>query len=571
MIEWGKRNWWWVVAIGIAGYKLALQRSQPLFAIGGTIHDDALFVKLAGHLVRGEWLGPYDQLTLAKGPAYSLFIAGNFFTGLPLTFTQGLLYAAACAIVVWSINPLLKANWAKLLGFTFLCYNPLTYEATTMSRLLRQHLTIPLGMIVAAALIALCLRRDQPRANQVGWSILGGLSLGVFWITREEGVWILPMVGLVMAALIFTGWKEGRPAFIGILTVVVVWVGCAAIPYTLVAYQNQKHYDWFGVVDMRSAEFADAMGALMRIEVGPNRAQVPVNREAREAAYLVSPAFAELRNHLEEGPIAQKWMEKQRYPFEERQFMAGWFLWALRDAIAAAGYADSAGEFLDYCERLAAEINQACEDDRLPAGPPRSGLTPRWHDSYGEGFKEAWWPFLDQAMRLTQFNTIVPFSQGTDDDIRLFVDLSWDNLSPSERATYFHKPDQIRLHNERVGKLSRLSDATRGHYEDLFYVAAIIMLLRGLELAIRRRWSWATWLAVAVFGSVVAGLTLNLMVHVMAFPNLYTAVWAPSYALMLIVVVVALADAFHAWIVPATKWCWGKWKTRRVAATTATN
>src|SRR5205085_7219714 len=46
--------------------------------------DDYLFIKLAAYLKNGEWLGPYDSMTLVKGMAYPGFIALSHLAGIPL-------------------------------------------------------------------------------------------------------------------------------------------------------------------------------------------------------------------------------------------------------------------------------------------------------------------------------------------------------------------------------------------------------------------------------------------------------------------------------------------------------
>ncbi len=563
MIHWVRRNWWWIAAAFLAAYKLSLLQSQHIYAIGNAHHDDALFMKLAGHIARGEWLGPYDQFTLAKGPAYSVFIAANFWTGLPLGLSQQLVYLLACVMTVWALAPALTAGWARLLAFAFLFYNPLTYEGETMTRILRQHLTVPMAMMVAAGLVAICLRGDRKPSEQAVWACLAGLAGGIFMITREEGVWILPMAVACWVGWLVRGWLKRESNWARRWLAAVVFLVAGMVPYVTVASLNARHYGWFGVVDFKSAAFENLIGALTRIEVGPERHQVQVNREAREAAYLVSPAFAEIRPFLEEGPIALKWMEKEKHAYEERQYMAGWFNWALRDAIAAAGYVESPVTFLAYCSRVADEINMACDDGRLPAAGPRSSLMPKWQTTYTEGIKNGWWDYLDQAMRLTRFETIVPESVGSDDEIRDFVDLSWDSISPAPRATYFHKPNQIESNRVKIDALRGLADTWRAKFEDLFWVSAALLLLRPIELIVRRRWSWLTWLGVAVFAAVVAQLALNLLVHVVAFDNFYPAAWAPAYPLMQLVVILMLTDAARHWVIPGARRGWENWKTRR--------
>ena len=560
MIAWIRRNWWWFAGAILAAYKLSLLRSQHIFAISNAHHDDGLFMKLATHVVRGEWFGPYDQLTLSKGPAYPLFIAVNFWAGLPLALTQQLLYVAGCVAVVWALKPVIQAGWARFLAFSFLVYNPLTYEGETMTRLLRQHLTVPLALLVIAGVIALCLRRDAGRPIRGFWALATGAALGVFQLTREEGIWIAPMLLLSGAALTAVTWREGKIKRIETGGLAVLILVASAVPGWWISAQNRAHYGWSGTVDFKAESFADAVGALSRVKIGPDWGYVQSNPEARAAIYPHSPAFDELRPHLESGPIADKWMETEKHPTDARFYMTGWFHWALRDAIAAAGHATNPQAFIDFSERLAAEVNAACDDGRLESVGPRSGFLPRWHEDYGVAMRAEWRRYLGEAMNLTRFETIVPGSTGSDDEIRPFVDLSYDNLSPAPRATYFHKPDQIELNRLKIDRLRSISNGLRGKFEVLFWVAFGLLVVRVVEATVRRTWSWSTWLAVAVLATALAELVINFLVHTMAFENLSPAAFAPAYPLLQIMTILVFADVAKAWIQPGFKLLWTRFK-----------
>src|SRR5688500_11594314 len=76
---------------------LAVRMAFPIQAFGAAGHDDLLFVRLAENLRKGDWLGGYDSLTLAKGAAFPMFMALNSLTPLPLKFTEHAAYLGACA------------------------------------------------------------------------------------------------------------------------------------------------------------------------------------------------------------------------------------------------------------------------------------------------------------------------------------------------------------------------------------------------------------------------------------------------------------------------------------------
>ena len=64
--------------MAIAGFSLWLRAAFPVYAVADAGHDDQLFVLQAYYLGAGKWLGAFNNLTLAKGPAYPAFILAAF-------------------------------------------------------------------------------------------------------------------------------------------------------------------------------------------------------------------------------------------------------------------------------------------------------------------------------------------------------------------------------------------------------------------------------------------------------------------------------------------------------------
>src|SRR6266571_7307185 len=132
--------------------KFWLVAAQPVVAHANASFDDRLFLALAEQLLKGNWLGPYSQFTLMKGPMYPLFIAGTFVLGLPLPLAQHLLYLLGCALLVLALRPCFRAEWEALALFILLWWQPMSYVELDV---LRQNLYTPLALLLLAGLCAL--------------------------------------------------------------------------------------------------------------------------------------------------------------------------------------------------------------------------------------------------------------------------------------------------------------------------------------------------------------------------------------------------------------------------------
>src|SRR5690606_20430122 len=154
--------------------------------------------------INGQWLGPYDQFTLAKGPFYSFFIAANFWIGLPIIISHQLFYLGACVALTASFRPWLRSAAARFSFFVVLVLSPRSGDSSNLTRLLRQCIYVPLGMLVIAGLVMLFNRRRDawPRLAVAGATI--GLSYSAFWLTREESIWLAPVIALCWGGVLLS-------------------------------------------------------------------------------------------------------------------------------------------------------------------------------------------------------------------------------------------------------------------------------------------------------------------------------------------------------------------------------
>ena len=364
--------------------KLTLIAALRIIAIPGHMEDDGLYVSLAVNILNGEWLGPYYQATLAKGPFFPLFLAANFLLGLPLLFTEHLLYLISGIVLLYALSRTIKNQYLLLLIFIIYAFNPVTASASSL-RIIREGIYPSLTVLVFAGMIGIASSADKSMKHIVMWSLLAGMSLSAFWLTREEGVWIIPSVFIL---LILNGWHvyhRGEKGllysrfFIAVFLPIIICV----LGISLVATINKIKYDIFTINEMKHDAFTSAYGALLRIKhsesepiIVPPEAKplISVPRSVRDAVSRVSPAFRDI-NFNKVGDI---WVGNAcRYTKEPcDDIPGGLFVWALRQSVQQAGYYSDSKKAADYYRKLANEVNSACDKKLLQCGPKRSSLMP---------------------------------------------------------------------------------------------------------------------------------------------------------------------------------------------------
>ena len=322
--------------------------SLPMSVVMWQGFDDALFIRLGRHIANGQWLGPYTELTLFKGPIYPISLAVASSTGLPIDIAQYSFFFLCSVYAISVFSRICNASTSVkfiLLGVCLLC--PTNY---ILHRVTREFFYTGLTLVTLSSLVhVLFLARQRPLVWLGSWA---GFLLAVFWLTREEGLWIVPTCSvLFIGAIVRPTWKDTviriRLLAPGLASLVVGIIGTIGI----IGAINTYYYGRFVIVEMKSAEFQRAMIALQRVGATYHKPFLPVPRAARDAMYTASPSFALLRPFLDPPNKKSPW-EGACTLIEGTcgDLPGGWFMWALRDAAAKAGMHQSAKTAATYYE-----------------------------------------------------------------------------------------------------------------------------------------------------------------------------------------------------------------------------
>jgi hypothetical protein len=348
-----------VLALAMALAFISAFAHTPMSVYPTAGHDDALYMRLGMQLARPGWLGHYDQMTLAKGPGYPLFLAINSWTGLPVTVAHALFHCLASGLFAWVVASASGSRRLWLAVLFLLLWNPLFLTG----RVVREAIyTGQILIVYGLASYSLFLART--RKNGIIGGIATGLILGWCWLTREEGLLLVPGLAILMVAAFFRYRRDRAKA--SVFGVVLLSFGLAFFG-TQVTFRliNLTRYGSFIGVDFKERNFQSALDALQSVKVGERIAFLPVPRSVRERIYEVSPAFASLRAYFD-PPTGSPWQWGcEIWKWTCGDIASGWFMWALRDAAAINGHYQSPAEASAFFATLASEVETACKAGKL--------------------------------------------------------------------------------------------------------------------------------------------------------------------------------------------------------------
>ena len=132
---------------------------------------------------------------------------------------------------------------------------------------------------------------------------------------------------------------------------------------------NRLVYGKFVGVDVKEANFRRALGAIDSVRSGGTKPFVSITHAAMQRVDAVSPAFASLAPYFDGPGKGWETWGCQANPSLCGEIGSGWFMWALRDAVAATGHYRSPADASAFFGRIADEISVACQRGAFECQP----------------------------------------------------------------------------------------------------------------------------------------------------------------------------------------------------------
>ena len=526
------------LSLVLIGFKLWLVTAHYLMATT-TPHDDLLFVSQAHDILGGNWLGTYNQLTLIKGPFYPLFIALSYYLNIPLLLSQQLLYLSACVLTVLAIAPLIKQKWLLFLFFALLLLNPFSYNYPAVGRVLRLGIYMSLGLATFSCFLGLVVRRKNSWYISLVWALGAGLFLAAFWHTREESIWLLPSLLLLLIPAITYLFRLPRSRMLLMASIYALPFVMLFWAHHLLTAINHDHYDVAATIELETPEFKSAYGGLLRIESEHWRQYFPVVHDVRQQAYYASPTFNELRPYLD-GEIGEKW--KNLCGCDD--IPAAFFIWAFRDSVAAAGYYTGGPDALAFYRRMGEEIDQACAEGELECRPRVTSLIPAWHREFNALLLPTFYSVLQKSIGFTDFSASTDgmISQGREGIMFMFEVVTREKLLPSHRDTLENYPEYYRhLDTEKIRILNDIGAAYQIFTTPLFLGSLIIFMLILGRSIVKKELSLITVASGAALGGVLSIAFILSLLSITSYSEIERAMHS-TYPMVLLFIAMVILD-----------------------------
>jgi hypothetical protein len=231
-------------------------------------------------------------------------------------------------------------------------------------------------------LIGLLLRANSSARSQEVWSALSGFFVALYYLCREEGVWLAAPAFVVVGYASIVASKQRR--FLQAAAVPSVFLSAFFAPVILVCALNYQSYGAFVTTDRRAPQFVKAFKLMASLEPKNARRFVPMPEKTRKKVYQFSPALAKLQSHLEgkeSDPIATNpgHIALNEARPGEREFFVSNFEFSLRAAVWASGVRTFHDQE-EFWKSVIQQIEAAVVCGELAQGTKPLGLCAPLHD-----------------------------------------------------------------------------------------------------------------------------------------------------------------------------------------------
>lgn len=344
----------------LTGIRFYLGIKTPVYLQADAAMDDFLYIQYAAHILEGKWLGDFSSLVLLKTASPAVLLAVNYVLGISYPVFLAIGYILAASLFSLAMCRLTGSRKLGMALYVFLLYSPGMFHEENVQKVYRGGYIVIFTLLALGAVIGQFAARNRDCKREAFlWSLLGCVSLPIFYYLKEDSVWILPFVCVGTACTVAGLWKSRHThkgfRFAAALAPLLA-LGCVTAGYKMLNYHC---YGEYAITDRSGTYCKEVMSDLLQVDDGKGYRNlgVWVTRNMVHTAAKHSKTLEGLMPYVEQSWNA--WCGENEAPGD-------FYIWAFRGAVELSGAYGSGGAYVDSCYRkIHEELEQAFESGAL--------------------------------------------------------------------------------------------------------------------------------------------------------------------------------------------------------------
>jgi hypothetical protein len=232
-------------------------------------------------------------------PGYPIFIMVSNFLNFPLRISHEIFYTISNILLVFSFRLLKIPRYICLVVFAILTFHITTFMV--FNTIVTETIAISLYHILLALTIITVMSENL--AKKLIFSVLGGLCLGIIFITRPEQIVFLLSYLVVFVILVLRNRMNIARAIREALPICIIPIAISLLITTFFTLLNTFFLELPALSIGQSSAFKETFSQIQSIDDGQNIDEfefVNINRKQLKMAYQVSPTLNQVKSLIEE-------------------------------------------------------------------------------------------------------------------------------------------------------------------------------------------------------------------------------------------------------------------------------
>ena len=342
-----KKHWFIITILILCIARFLFTYKLPSFYLFRMKYDDQLYVKLLYSLAKGKYLGLYCVRTLVKGPFFAFVLLIAVVYKISFSSLLTILYILSCIYFIYSLKYIIKNKKYLIIIFVVLLFNPVTYSQDLFQRLYRNSISITELLFFFGIVIRILTYKNKKIFNNISLGIITASML----LTREDNLWIYPVIGFIIIYSFFKN-KKIKTLVINFIPIIVI-----VLSLNLVSFINYKHYGIYTYNEIQKSEFHNTYKKILQIKDDEKKDKVSI---PKSTLYKLAENAKTFNFTKEEIDGYYKF-----YSDLNGEIYNGNIIWSFRDIIYKKNKFKSGKEAEQYFKKLGEEIDKLFEKGTL--------------------------------------------------------------------------------------------------------------------------------------------------------------------------------------------------------------